>query len=491
MNKIKEVFTDKSLYLFGIITLLFFGVFASMQYAPDTYFVFAQTTRAVVEQFFSCGRFVTGIAAIVFKGALDFSPQYIYMLSYIFALICTIVSLYRLYKLINKDIENKIICIILSTLTIINIFAFELFVYIEKGIMMFSVLMSILAVEQIDKLLQEKKWKYALIATLYMLVAICSYQGTIGIFVAISLIYIFKHSKTIKEFILNNIKVALIYGIPSIINFILVRFTTYNSRVAGNIVIRETIAKVIQGVKNLFINTYNLFPQYAFILIIFAIIAFTIYKLLRDKEENNKTKILKVLGIIYILCGTIFATIAPQVLQNTDSIWFVARSSYPAASVIGIMLIYIFSNFRITNTEKNIIIVTACIYMIVQFICFNIFAINNYIVNYEDKQIATKIINMIEDYEKQTGNTITKIAIYQDKYLTYTYQNVKTSGDINTRAFCTQWAANSIINYYSGRKLESIGANAQLQDYFKENDWKEFEEKQILFEKDTIHLCLY
>ena len=98
---------------------------------------------------------------------------------------------------------------------------------------------------------------------------------------------------------------------------------------------------------------------------------------------------------------------------------------------------------------------------------------------------------MIEDYEKQTGNKITKIAIYQDKYLTYTYPNLKTSGDINTRAFCTEWAANSIINYYSGRQLESTEANAQLQDYFQENDWKKFEEKQILFEKDIIHLCLY
>lgn len=45
MNKIKEVFTDRKLYVFVIITLLFFGVFAKIQYAPDTYYVFTKSTR--------------------------------------------------------------------------------------------------------------------------------------------------------------------------------------------------------------------------------------------------------------------------------------------------------------------------------------------------------------------------------------------------------------------------------------------------------------
>lgn len=399
--------------------------------------------------------------------------------------------MYKLYKLISKDIAKKYICVVISVLVVINIFSLELFVYIEKGIMMFSVLLSILAVEQVDKFLEKKKWKNMIVAIVYILIATCSYQGTIGIFVAISLIYIIKYSKTLKEFVQNNINVALIYGIPAVINFALVRFTNYNSRVAGNIVLSESIQKVIQGVKTLVISTYNLFPKCLFLLTFLAIVLFGIYKLTKNKEEKLKTKLIKIFEMLYILLGTLFATIAPQMLQNTESIWFVARSSYPMASVVGILLIYIFNNFDEKRIEENIIIGLASVYMVVQLMFFYTFAIDGYIVNYEDKITAIKIINMIQDYEEQTGNTITKIAIYQDKYMTYTYPEIKTSGDINVSAFTTEWATNAIISYYSGRKLELVEADEQLQSYFKENDWKEFESKQVLFEKEVLHLCLH
>lgn len=498
MSKIKEIFRDKQLYLFGLITLIFFGIFILMQYAPDTYFVFSSTTDKVIQQFFSCGRFVTGVAAAIFKGSLNLKPIWIYNISYTFAIICTIASLYALYKLVNRDIKNKTICVILSTLVVINIFSFELFVYIEKGIMMFSVLMCILAVEQVDKLLQSKKWKHFIWSILYMVVATCSYQGTVGIFVAISLIYILKYSKTIKEFLINNLKVALIYGIPAIINFVLVRFTSSNSRVEGNIVLSESVTKIIQGIKDLMINSYDLFPKYVFILAILAVIVFAIYKLLRSKttlardmQTVRKEKLIKGLAIVYIIAGTLFATVAPQILQNTDSIWFVARSSYPMASVIGILLIYILSNFEVNNIEKNIIITTSCIYMIIQLICFTTFAIDGYIVNYQDKQQANQIINLINQYEEQTGNQVTKIAFYQDKYTSYVYPDIKAYGDINIRAFSKDWVAISIINYYSGRQLEMVESDEELKQNLKEMDWQEFSQEQIILENNTINICLY
>lgn len=491
MKKIKEIFLDKTIYLFALITICFFGVFIKMQYAPDTYFVFSDSIKAVITQFSSCGRFVTAIMAGVCLGVLKLSDKSIYFLSYAFALICTVISLYRLFKLINKDIENKILSCLMATLVIINIFSFELYVYIEKGIMMFSVLMCILAVEQVDKYLENRNWKYFVWAIFYMIIATFSYQGTVGIFVAISLIYIIKYSKTIIEFLLNNVKVALIYGIPAIVNFILVRFTNSNSRVEGNIILSESVQKIIEGTKNLLINTYDLFPKYLFSICILGIILFAIYKAILSQEGEIKEKLLKISGLIYILVGTLFATVAPQILQNTDSIWFVARSSYPMASVIGILLIYIFNNFNIKTIEKNSIVVLSISFMIIQLIFFMRFAIDGYTVNYIDKQQATQIINKINIYEEQTGNKITKIAFYQDKSTAYVYPDIKASGDINIRAFSKDWVTTAIINYYSGRQLENIKGSEHLVQNFKEHDWSEYNQEQIIFENDTIHLCLY
>lgn len=492
MKKIKDIFKDTNLYLFAIITFCFFGAFARIQFAPDTYSVFSNSARTIVTHFFACGRFITGVSAGVCLKVLNLSDNCIYILSYGFAVICTIISLYKLFNLINKDTKNKVLSMVLSILVIINIFSFELFVYIEKGIMMFSVLMCILAVEQVDKFFENKKWKHLAEAMLWMIIATCSYQGTVGIFVAVSLIYIIKYSKTIKEFLLNNIIVASIYGIPAIINFLLVRFTSNNNRVEGNIIILESIQKIIEGTKTLLINTYNFFPKYLFFICILGILIFVIYKAIKSKEEKEvKGKLLKIAGAMYIIAGTLFATVAPQILQNTDSIWFVARSSYPMASVIGILLIYLFNNFKVNNTEKKIIICFSCIFMLIQIIYFTTFTIDGYTVNYIDKQQAMEIIKQISEYEEQTGKQITSIAFYKDKSTVYVHSGINASGDINVRAFSTDWIAISILKYYSGIQFQTVEGSELLQEKFKEKDWQEFSEEQIILENDTIHLCLY
>jgi len=479
-----------SKYFFIIITFCFFGEFIKLNFALDTYFVFSSTSKAVVTQFFSCGRFITALAAGISIGLLNLSDNTIYILSYILAVICTIISLYRLYNLIRKDIDKNILSMILSILIIINIFSFELFIYIEKGIMMLSVLMCILAVEQVDKLLQKNKFKHFILSIFYILIATCSYQGTVGIFVAISLIYIIKYSNTIKEFLINNVKVALIYGIPAVINFVMILFASNNSRVEGNILIFESIKKIIDGTKTLFENTYNLFPKNLFSIYILGIILFVIYKAVTSKEKI-KTRLLKVFGAIYIFIGTLAVTLAPQILQNTDCIWLVARSSYPIASIIGILLIYLFNQFHIKKLEENILIIICVFFMIVQLIYFKSFAIDGYTVNYRDKQETIEIIKQIEMYEKETRNEITKLAIYNDKIVTYCYPDTKSSGDINLRALSIEWSAKSIINYYLGRNLKIIDSNEKIQQNFSKEDWKEYNEQQIILENDTIHLCLY
>ena len=129
--------------------------------------------------------------------------------------------------------------------------------------------------------------------------------------------------------------------------------------------------------------------------------------------------------------------------------------------------------------------------MIIQLFCFTTFAIDGYIVNYQDKQQANQIINLINQYEEQTGNQVTKIAFYQDKYTSYVYPDIKAYGDINIRAFSKDWVAISIINYYSGRQLEMVEANEELKQNLKEMDWQEFSQEQIILENNTINICLY
>ena len=191
-SKMKELIKNEDLYIFTIIAIVFFGALCKLQYAPDTYSVFTNELMSSVKHFLSCGRIVTAVAAYGVMGILKLSSEWTYILSYVFAVICIIIALYRLNKLIQKDIKNHILSAIRATLILINPFSLELFLYIEKGIMVLSVLICVLAVEQMDKFFQGNK-KSIIWAGILMVIANCCYQGTVGLFVAISLIYIVKY----------------------------------------------------------------------------------------------------------------------------------------------------------------------------------------------------------------------------------------------------------------------------------------------------------
>lgn len=488
-SKCREIIHDKNLYVFSIITIIFFGAFCMLQYAPDTYSVFTSGVKNTVLHFFSCGRYITGVAIVLAMRILNLTNEGTYYLSYGFAIICTIISLYKLNKLIEKEIRNNILSIIITTILIINPFSIELYMYIEKGIMLLSVLLCILAVEQMDKFFKGNK-KAIIYALILMLIANCSYQGTVGLFVAISLIYIIKYSKNVKEFIINNIIVALVYGIPAILNFLSVRFLFNNARVNGNTVFSESIIKVFNGTKRMLINTYDILPKYLFVVVILIIVGIIIYKAIKS-NNNTKQKILRISGAFYIIVGTLFATVAPQMLQDTDSIWFVARSSYSMAAIIGLLLLYLCLKFDISKIERNTIIVFISIFAIIQFISFMKLTVCNYIGNYMDKEVTLKIIEQIEDYEKNTENRIDSICVYHDKATKYVYDGLKASGDMNIRAYSADWCIPTILKLYTQRELKVLEGNKELKEKFSQDDWDNFDEEQIIFDKNVIHLCIF
>lgn len=480
---------DKKIYLYSLVTVLFFGIFLFMQYAPDTYYVFSTNVNNNIEHFCSCGRFVTAIFMQIFMGVLNLSDKVVYSISYIIAIICTILSMYTLDEIIKEDVKKQLLKYIIVIFTIVNIFSLELFFYLEKGILMLSVLLCILAVRETKKFLEGNK-KSIILALILLIVANCCYQGTVGIYVAISLVYILKYSKTIKKFILNNIIVALTYGIPALMNFIIVRFFFANSRVKGNIVLLDSMKKIYKGIKDMIFGSYNIFPKYLFAIVIIVLCIYIVVKII-NKKQSIKSKIVEMLGIIYIGMGTICVTIAPQLLQDTDSIWFVARSTYPVASLIGILLLYASQIVDIDFVQNKIIIIISVIILSIQCIYFMKYEIDNIIVNYMDREQIEKIYELITNYEDSTGKKVEKIAIYEDSNPNYTYKYISSTGDMNIKSLWKDWSAIGLINYYTNRNLELISKDEEIQNQFKNNNWNNFSEEQLVFDNDTLHICTY
>ncbi len=496
-GKIIEEIKNPKLYICLLITFIFFGIFIKMDFTTDTYSVITSSGKEIFSHFLSSGRFITACAYAI-THILNFNIEITYMLSYLLAIFSITFSIYRLYKLLYKDIKKELISIIIATLIIINPFSIELFMYIEKGIIAFSILMSILALEKLVQFLEgnKKAFKYIL---LFMLVADFCYQGTVAIFIALSSVYIVKYSKNIREFIKNNICIFLGYGIPAIINLIVVRLCFTNSRVSGNINFVESLQKIVDGTKNM-LNTYSIMPKYSFVIFLGIVLLIVLYQIisniLKNKETTKKkisNSLLIILEIVYILVATIGTTIFPQILQDTASIWFVARSTYACASLIGIiyMFLYILHRKYINKVVNVLLIMIAIIFMVIQFNRFIKIEVDHYIVNYMDETISNQIADVIYEYEQETGISVTKISFYKDQTPSYTYPGIFATGDMNLSALTIDWSVNSVLQYYTNREFEVIENDEEIKKEFESKNWTYFEEDEIIIIDDTVHLCIF
>jgi hypothetical protein len=206
---------DKKLYFFLLISILFYGALTKLNFMTDTYAVFETSARDMAKHFITSGRFVTALwySICVF---LNLKWNIVYIISFAVAIFSATIAMYKLYTIIMKEISNDRIATLISILIIANLFSIELFLYIEKGILILSVLFCVLAFEQIIKYFDGRK-KSLIYAIIYMIFANFSYQGTVALFVALSLVWIVKYTKDIKSFVKNNIITAICY-----------RFACYN-----------------------------------------------------------------------------------------------------------------------------------------------------------------------------------------------------------------------------------------------------------------------
>ncbi len=482
MKKIKEMLFDKKFYIYIIISIIFFGIFFKLEYATDTYTVFENTTKETVEHFFESGRFVTGICQAIIR-LVHINNTFTYLISFILGIISLSIALYKLEKIFEQDIgENITIAILTSVLVIINVFSIELFLYIEKGILLLSVLLNVLAVEKLILYIKGNK-KAVIWALLYMFIANCCYQGTVSLFVMLGLVYVIKYSKTFKDFLKNTVILAFTYGIPALINYAVVKFIFANSRIAGDFDFALSIQKIIEGSQKLFF-TYSILPKYLFMSVIALLFICILYFSINQKKSTYD-KIVPVVSIVFIVLGSLIATILPQFMQATSSIWFVPRSSYAFGGIIGILILFLFMNFKVNKKLEKILIMGMILYLVVQYVNFQDIALDHYLVNYMDEIQAMQIKEKIATYEEQTGKTVTKVAFYESDLPSWTYPNIRAIGDINIKALSPAWSRIPYLKHYLDRSLEEVDKQEEIEKEFFEN-----KENIIIIREDTLHLYI-
>ena len=483
----KKILQDKKLYLFFIITIAFFGIFVHQEFATDTYAVLEEPGRNILGNFLQSGRLVTSLFFIcvkIFK--VSFSTTYI--VSFAIAIFAITFSIYKIYYSIKEEIvKNELIAILVSILIIINPFSIELFLFIEKGVMTLAILFCVFAVDEFVKLLKNKNNKKCIILSIiFMVLSISCYQGVAAIFLALATLFVIKYSNNFKDFIIKTVKSLIVYGIPAVLNVFIVKFIFIGERVNGRIILSESILRIKNGIIAM-IKAYGILPKYFFAIMFIVVFIIAIIECIR----NSKQKVLSIIKLIYLDSVISISTIAPFIMQSSDSIWFQPRSTYAFASILAIQIMYILIYIGDDKISQYLITLISIVIIILTFYGFTKIEIDHYTLNYEDKIICQNIGRAIEEYQNSTGIKVHKISIYKDKNPRRTYKSLFISGDINESSFATDWSDVNAICYFNNIKLEKVENNDNLKEYFKEKDWDNFNDEQIIFKNNTIHLCVY
>lgn len=474
----KKILKDKEIYVFLLIVLVFFSPFIIMNYSVDTYLLLASPRLRYVYEYISAGRFLT--AGFFFIQGFLHLPEYImYISSYILAAVAATFSMYELNKVLDKYINNKYLSMILSVGIIINPFVIELFLFIESGIMILSILSCIEAFKYFDEFLKKKDKKLLNKSLIWMLVALFSYQGTVAIFISLCVLSIIKNSKNIKEFLMNNLYMIGLYLIPTIINYIFVILFS-RERVGSNHNIVKVVKMILISTKEELINGFGLLPKYILPLLLVLSISLAIYYSIFSK---NKSK--SILSVAYLIGMIYLFTIAPIIPQNSDSLIIFPRTSYAFGSLIALLFVLINNkeNYKVLGT----IIV---LLLVVELYSFTKIGIDRYILNYYDKDIIMQVKDKVEKYENATGNQIKYISLYNQKNSHMFLNDLNDNINVSPRSENPNCTA--LFVYYTKKNVKVKKSNNEIYNkYFKNKHWQWFNQEQVVLDGDTLHWYIY
>ena len=342
---------------------------------------------------------------------------------------------------------------------------------------------------------RDKNNKY-IKALLFAIIGVLCYQGILNIYVPIALILIvYKNKGEIKKAFKEAFIALLIYGIALIVSMLVSNMISKMLMISS----RPTIIPTLQSILSTYLkyldvlvfNTLNIGPKYWYITVI-TIISI-IYFIIILKRRYPK---IYIFYYIVILLSTILLPILPLVIQAEDKQYLEPRMCMSFGASVGIAIMYAVLTINIDESKM--------FGKILKLITILIFVINSqYIINSSSEMVSTNlldrnfaiaILNKMEKYEKENHIEIKNIGIDYDTNLEFYYDGSEIHRCLNLKSLATDWAIEPILKIYGNRDghLNWIKVPEQIHNkYFKDKNWTCYSEEQIVFEGDTMYICIY
>lgn len=488
LNRVKLFISkDQKLILYPfILSLLFFGVNNTLEFATDTYATFEEigTWQWML---YENGRIFNAFIYYVLE-TLQIPNGYIYKLSYAFAILFLTLSVYIFSKLLKFFCKNDLLCSSLSFMTLANFYIIEYFLFIEKGLFMLAILLCSLAVYCTVNYFKTSKTPYLFPALFCLMWAVFIYQIILGLYVILCLPFILKYSYKIKDFLINNFITACLYAIPLAFAFAITKFFLSSSRMGGLGNIFNNISYHLPRIIQLSIEDWFFIPKRMLLAFFLIVVAASIIIMFLHRKQNNI--VLSFLSLIYLIAGTIFTSFFPAFSGVTSDFW--ARTIYPYGSLFGILLVYLLITYDFNLNSKFLYLPGSIILLILscQYLIYQSMFVDRYKCNEADRYYCEIIGNKIQEYETENNVTVDTICFYKDKSLRWFDMGLGNDG-MMTRAQSCGWSNLTSLNLYLDSNYQKGESLTEYQEYFSTLNWDTYSDQQVIFDGNVLHLCVY
>lgn len=422
--------------------------------------------------------------------------QYILQLFTMILIAYAVRLLFSFYESFFPEKGKKVVLLAVLLLGFINPYFCEIFVYVGYD-KIFGIIAAIFG----SILFSRKQYLWSFVC---VLLAVTGYQIYYVLFLVYTSTWIFLNAegKIHKETIWEYIKMYLVMLAPTLMlvfAFVLYSFSGIGAYTGKTIVLDSNPLERIEHVKNryhaLMVTQQGLLPQY-FLAICFIVLTFLCFLFLKEKKVKDILFI-----IFHAICLSLYPVTIYFVAANASFSGRIVWCVFAALSGIGLVAL---QKVDLKNwTGKVLGTVLLLIY------CIDIYSVsstitNFYISNALDCQIVQQVVAQIENYERNTGISVQKIAAASNPNSKYSYPQVGFLGmdysnedagynNFTHKAMKDSWSDAELFIYLTKRPYSVIDMDSQVwAEHFEGRSWETFNpQEQLYFEGDTVYWCIY
>lgn len=478
-------------FILILITIIMCFPYLTEHYSSDDYTIIGYGYyKYGIEKFLNDGRVFSSVITLLagyWNLPIKVFIQGLFYIGILISCLCVIKIKNIITKIKpEKNIKETIFILGISYCIIFNFMYLENMYFAEIPIMALGIL---LFIKSSKKLVESKYLK----SLAYLIIGELCYQGTINFFITFTFLLLIIKNKGIDKEVIKKVIISGLFCLISVgINLIQIKicgkiFGLEQSRLGEIQKIPANITYIMLHIGDLLTNTCNFFPKYGFLIFLLILYITTfIYDLVKIKEYSNS------FNLLLISIVAIFSSVAINIVSLSS--FGLGRMVFSIGALIGLIFMYLYCSTNVFSESKffkYFLLFVLSIYIVMNFLNYTLQMYCNKMANEMDKEEALQVNEYILEYEKNNNIEVKNIAFTYDKNITWNY-NLFFDTSYTSRALMVWWCNIDAINYYTGRKLETVQMDKDIYyTYFKDKDWDKLDKEQFVFKGDTVFYCVY